>query len=546
MTFSLNRRRFAQLGALGLGALSAPLAARLGAERGFTHGVASGEPRQRSVLLWTRYAAGASDTTLAVEMSDRADFSNRRTVGEAAALADRDSIAKITVDGLEPGRWYFYRFVAPDGTLSLTGRTRTLPEGATARFALGVFSCSNMPFGYFNAYAHAAERRDLDLVVHTGDYLYEYPRGSYPSPEQALAARIVDPAGETIALTDYRLRYASYRRDPDLQRLHQNFPMIAMWDDHEFTNDAFETGAQNHQPETEGDWNARKIAAERAYREWMPVRDLAPGATRWTDYQIGDLATLFVTESRITARDEPVALAAALAGGGDRAAALRAFRDDVWMDPAREKLGAAQQAWLATAMARSVGAGTRWQVWSQQTIIGELRLPQAAASWVSADTDPRARAVVEVGTQAAKLGLPLNYDAWDGYPMARRRALTGALEADANLIVLTGDSHNAWSFNLGVDNMPAGVEFAGQSVTSPGFEAYTAGVDPAAVAAALRADNPALGYTDTSQRGYMRVELTPDAATSNWEFLDTIRARSTAMRGRETRRVAHGSNRLAS
>ena len=148
-------------------------------------------------------------------------------------MGDRDHTAKLVVSGLEPGRWYYYRFVAPDGTKSLTGRTRTLPEGPTSAFTLALFSCSNLPFGWFNAYAHAAARQDIDLVVHSGDYLYEYPVGDYPSLKQAVPGRDIQPAHEMVALADYRLRYAAYRSDPDLARLHALFPMIAQWDDHE-------------------------------------------------------------------------------------------------------------------------------------------------------------------------------------------------------------------------------------------------------------------------------------------------------------------------
>ena len=253
MSLSVDRRLLLKAGTLGLGALAVPgLAQALGA-RGFTHGVASGEPRQNSVMLWTRYvpAAGASPR-LSYQVSTDADFGRIEADGTIAAEEAHDFCVKPVVEGLRPGRWYWYRFRDVAGDWSPAGRTRTLPEGRVREFRIALFSCSNLRFGWFNAYAHAAARRDIDLVVHVGDYLYEYQEGRYPAANEALPGRTILPASEIVRLADYRLRYAAYRADPDLQRLHQMFPMISMWDDHETANDAWEGGAQNHQPDQEG------------------------------------------------------------------------------------------------------------------------------------------------------------------------------------------------------------------------------------------------------------------------------------------------------
>ena len=531
------------LGSFGLGAASVPAAASLIAATGFTHGVASGEPSQNSVLLWTRFV-GTGDSKLTVEIARSADFSNAKMAGEVTASAVRDHIAKIVVGDLQPGQWYFYRFVAPDGRKSITGRTRTLPEGAVGRFNLGVFSCSNMPFGHFNAYAHAAQRNDLDLIIHTGDYLYEYGVGTYPSAKDALAGRIIAPDHEMVQLADYRLRYAAYRRDPDLQRIHQVLPMVAMWDDHEFTNDAHRDGAQNHDS-SEGDWVTRKQIAEQVYREWMPVRDRDDSDPYWTEYQIGDLATIFLTESRVSGRDHPAEMADALRGQTDIPPALVKFRDEVWQDPSRQMLGLKQEEWLGSAMRRSKAGGTKWQVWAQQCIMGNLKSPQETANWVDPNAPPFVQLRVKIGQLAAEAGLPFNMDAWDGYPVARDRILKEIADANADLIVLTGDSHNGWAFNLEVDGTPAGVEFAGQSVTSPGFENFFPGAQPADITVALRETNPQLHWADTSNRGYMTVSLTPEMASSTWHFLDTIRSRSTMMKGQTVHAVGLGDNQLA-
>ena len=542
MTMNIDRRQLMALGTFGLGALSMPASAALMGAKGFTHGVASGEPSQGSVLLWTRYV-GNGDIALTAELSSNLDFSGTRIAGEVEAMADRDHIAKITVQGLDPDHWYYYRFIAPDGSKSAVGRTRTLPAGPTPKFTVGVVGCSNLPFGYFNAYAHAAQNAQLDLMVHTGDYLYEYPVGTYPSRDQALAGRTINPLSEIIQLADYRLRYAAYRKDPDLQRIHQVLPMIAMWDDHEFANDAYQDGAENHDA-SEGDWEVRKRVAERVYREWMPVSDKDYGISRWSEYQIGDLATLFLTESRIGARTKQLDLAAVLKGEQDIQKALESFRDNVWQDPAREMIGGEQEAWLASAMRKSKAGGTRWQVWSQQCVMGELKLPQEALNWVADDAPAVAKERLKVGAMAAKIGLPINFDAWDGYPQARKRALSSAQQADADLIVLSGDSHNAWAFDLATDDGAAGVEFGGHSVTSPGLESYLSGASPDVAAKALIDTNSALKWTDPSQRGYMTVTLTPEKAISTWHFLDTIRAKSIALTGSKSQTVLRGTNRL--
>ena len=527
----------------GLGALSAPGFAQAMFRQGFSHGVASGEPSANSALLWTRFV-GTGDTRLTAEVSPDATFRNPVAGGSVTAMGARDHIAKITVNGLAPDRWYFYRFIAPGGQVSPVGRTRTLPAGETRQFNLGVFSCSNLPFGYFNAYAHAAARSDLDLMLHLGDYIYEYPRGTYPDLKDALPGRIIQPSDETITLADYRMRYASYRADPDLQRLHQLFPMVAQWDDHELANDSWKDGAQNHQPETEGDWDTRKKVAEQVYREWMPVRDRLPGEPQYDIYQIGNLATIFRTESRITGRDREADLGAALAGKGDLYASLARFRDDVWQDPARSMLGGTQEKWLAVNMAKSKRDGTKWQVWAQQTVMGSLELPAQAADWLPADAPDYVRARTLAGVAAAKAGLPFNFDSWDGYPAARARTLAAAQSVDSDLIVLSGDSHNAWSFDLSNDNRPAGVEFAGHSVTSPGFESFAKGIDPAVVARSLVAANSMLKWTDSVHRGYMSVMLTPDSVTCNFHNLASITVRSTALLGTNSFNVARGARQM--
>ena len=543
MPYQIDRRLLLKTATLGLGALALPggaLAAMQAAlAKGFSHNVASGEPSQRSVLLWTRFVSDASESKLRAEIWEEGAPNKIISGGEVLASPARDHIAKIVVKGLKPGKRYNYRFIAPDGTNSPVGRTKTLPQGNVSKYRMAVFSCSNMPFGYFNAYAHANAVDDFDLVLHLGDYLYEYQRGYYPLAKDAVAERLIEPVGEMIALADYRLRYASYRSDPDLQKLHAMHPMIAMWDDHEFTNDAYATGAQNHQA-NEGDWDERKLAAERAYREWMPVSDRV-GDTYWTKYAIGNLAEIQLTESRVSARSKQLSIGDPKGDANEIMQQLKAFHDGALQDADRTMLGAVQERWLAK---RFAAPNKRWNIWAQQTIVGALVQPQGLENWLAPDAVPFVKQRVMRGAVAAKAGIPSNMDAWDGYPAARAKALSAAQAGNADLIVLTGDTHNAWAFDLSHDGKAAGVEFAGQSVTSPGLESSFTGTDYATLSTALASANPGLAWADAGQRGYMAVELTPDKAVSEWRFTDSIKTRSTNLTATKTMKTRHGMRKL--
>lgn len=541
MVLHIDRRSLV-LGGLGLGALSLP-AGRAAAQQmlgasGFTHNVASGEPGPDSMLLWTRYvpAGDGGVTTLQAEVALDQAFAKVVAGGVVRTGAYRDWTAKITVDGLRPGTVYWYRFVAPDGSKSPVGRTKTLPVGPVSRFGLAVFSCSNLPNGYFNAYGHAAARQDLDLWLHTGDYIYEYGVGSTREGDWAQGRKEqLLPATEILALADYRLRYASYRADPDLQRLHQMAPMVALWDDHESANDSWEGGAQNHQPDKEGDWNVRRAAAMQVYREWMPVSD-----EPWKAYPIGALATLYRTESRLLGRTKPADLGAAFKAA-DPDAALKAFRDGAWRDPSATMLGSTQESWLAHEFKASSKA---WQLVGMGTILGRTVMPRDAVDWLRPEVADKKVAGYRNNIRAAQQGVPMWMDRWDGYPAARSRLLKAAQAADADLVMLSGDSHNAWAYGLMEDGRPAGVEFAGQAVTSNGMEGDM-GADPKVVAQGFMAANPELKWADTSRRGYMMIEVTPKSVTGEWLFLQTIKARSTALAGSHRMRVDRGRRAFA-
>ena len=537
---NVSRRSLLATGMFGAGAFAIPGlsgAQTVLAARGFTHSVASGEPGMDQMLLWTRYVPAAGDhVRLKAEVSETADFARIVAGAETITGPWRDWTTKATVTGLQPGRSYHYRFVAPDGSYSPVGRTKTLPDDGAGTFKAAVFSCSNIGFGFFNAYGHAAGRDDLDLAVHLGDYFYEYANGAYPALAQVVADRLPLPKGETIHLADYRLRYASYRADPDLQALHARLPMIASWDDHESANNSWEGGAQNHDQATEGDWSARKSAAVQAWREWMPVSD-----EPWKAYEIGRLATLFRTDTRLSARTQSPEMGDMLRAP-DPMRALATFRDTQWNDPARTMMGTQQEAWLYRELGRSASAGTRWQIVGFGTIIGQQRVP-ADLEGLLKDARPEATAYLRGAVAAGKAGLPSDLDNWGGYPAARARFLTAAQEAEANLVVLCGDSHNAWAFDL-EQRGPVGVEFAGHAVSSPGMEsAFT--IDPAVVARTLVAASPELKWCNTSRRGYMALTVTPNRVSNDWLFVETTARRNPAAKIGHTARVDRGARRMA-
>jgi alkaline phosphatase D len=536
MPIQIDRRALLITAGLGIGGLILPggrLAAQtLAFASGFTHNVASGEPGQTSILLWTRYRpAEGGPAKVIVEVSETSDFARIVSGGQMTTGPWRDHTVKITVDGLKPGLTHYYRFIGPDGSKSPVGRTKTLPAGKVGQFNIAAFSCSNLGFGEFNAYGHAAARGDIDLVLHMGDYIYEYERGGYDSG--ADFAKRIFPDAEILTLADYRLRYASYRADPRLQALHAAFPVIPNTDDHEGTNDMWEGGAQNHQPD-EGDWTNRKNVAMQVWREWMPV-----GEQPWKSYDIGTLATYYRTDTRTVGRSKPFEPANFMRAA-DPAKAFAEFRDGPWQDDAMTMLGTEQESWLFGSFARNKPL---WTVLGSGTNMGYNSTPQNATDWIAPDATDRAKSYVRQGITAGKAGLPYNFDNWGGYPKARARLLSAAQRADANLIVITGDSHNGWAFDLPHDGKPAGIEFGGHSVSSPGYEQATKGVDPLTVARGVVAANPAeLRWMDASNRGYMVTSLTPQAATNEWVFMDTVKTRSLATKPSHRMKVRPGRN----
>ncbi len=546
-----HTRRHLVRGALAAGALAGLPLAGCGGGGGddgapgvavvFSHGVASGDPLSDRVILWTRVLAqdttDGRDLPVTWEVASDVAFATLVASGGATARASSDFCVKVDAAGLQPGTRYWYRFKAY-GAVSPSGRTKTLPVGDVARVKLAVFSCANYPTGYFNVYAEAVKRADAeeyDVALHLGDYLYEYGPGQYASGNAQALGRVVEPQQELVALADYRRRHGQYRADADLQLLHARLPMIAVWDDHEIANDAWQGGAQNHQPATEGDFAARRAAAVQAWHEWLPVRDGVDPLTIHRGFDFGSLMALHMLDTRVIARDEQLDYADYLTASGLDSGRFQA--DMARAD--RTLLGTTQGQWLQARMQASTAT---WQVLGQQVLMGRMDIPspilfeanapgtgvtvsQYAAIVAKAQNDPASLTPQEQAVLNAP-SLPYNLDAWDGYPVARETLLATARQLDKNLVVLAGDTHNAWANDL-LDGAgrQVGVEFATSSVTSPGFEDYLPNENPQQLAAALTQLIGPLVYADTSRRGYMVVTATATECRCDWIFVSTILSR---------------------
>jgi alkaline phosphatase D len=542
---SYSRRDFLRLSAYGFGAavISTGL---MGCNSdsnniavSFAHGVASGDPLADKVIIWTRITPRDADVervTVHWEVSTDSDFADLIHQGSTTASIDRDFTVKVDIQNLSPDTRYYYRFICND-KISPEGVMKTLPVGSIDRVKMAVFSCANYPAGFFHAYAEAAARKDIDVAVHLGDYLYEYPMGGYATEDaQAIGRALPDDNNtELFSLADYRKRYGLYRTDSDLQKLHQSLPFIAVWDDHEIANDTWKNGAENHS-ETEGDFTERKLAALQAYFEWIPVRPASEDdeETIYRQFVFGDLVSLYMLDTRVIGRDEPLDYASYLdpiTGAMNTAQ----FIADL-SDPNRTLMGADQLLWLQQSMATSTA---RWDVLGQQVLIGRMNIPAALLSdftrleeivSIKIRMDGSDPTVTDEEALLVTTDIPYNLDAWDGYAYERELVMQMAQALDKNLVVLSGDTHNAWASNLiDASGNAVGVEFATSSVSSPGLETYLGleGADDATlkqVELSFVTLINGLSYMNISQRGFMVVSFTQDEATCEWIFVDSVKS----------------------
>ncbi|MGE0046477.1 MAG: alkaline phosphatase, partial [Hyphomonadaceae bacterium] len=449
--------------------------------------------------------------------------------GTLTARPANDYCVKVDARGLQPGRTYFYRFLGAAGP-SVTGVTRTAPATGDVPLRFAMFSCANIAFGYFHAYGHAAQRADIDIALHLGDYFYEYPPNVYPGRELSIAERVPEPRTETVTNAHYNQRLGSYHLDPDLQELRRLKPLSVVWDDHEIANNTYRDGAQNHQP-AEGSWADRVAGAHKAYFDWMPIRSNDRAHARiYRTIDWGSTARIILLDTRFIGRQRELEydaiVAAAAQGPAAALAAVSEFRTQL-EDPSRTMMGATQERWLNQQLAGSKRRGQAWQVLAQQVVMGRQLAPQGISRLLPADVSAGTRRYVSGGEQLGALGLPLNLDAWDGYPAARQRVLDACVRDGTNALVIGGDSHHCWVNNLeaaGGGRMAA-VEFAGGSVSSGGFETALTNAQPGERESMMRSGNPNMAWCDVSHRGYGAITLTRDACEAEWVAFPSVRER---------------------
>lgn len=495
----------------------------------FRHGVASGDPDATSIVLWTRVESEAETAPLEWAVASDPDFHHVVARGEAQARRAADHTVKVVAEGLTPGGAYYYRFSA-GGETSMTGRTKTLPAGMVQSLGIALASCSNYQFGYFNAYDAIAHDDGVDFVLHTGDYIYEYGADEWGGETAQVIGRAHEPAHETVTLDDYRKRHAQYKRDQGSIAMHAAHPLLCLWDDHESANNPWTGGAENHQPEREGEWAARRAASLQAYYEWMPVREPAAGGSRaelWRAYDFGDLATLVTLETRHTGRGEQVDYARYFEHIKTDQDTER-FKREVIGDPSRKMLSAKMEAFLKDALQSSVAAGRVWRLIGNASPIARMPAPDIMALGV----DPARQK--GAGTPGAspdlfwkgRWGLPFYTDTWDGYPAAREAFYDLCRSAGASdLLVLTGDSHSFWANRL-FDGAarPMGVEIGTAGISSPG-DFVESGWDAETAERLDRIFEEQLEevlWTDNMHQGYVRVTLTRDAARAAYIAVDTV------------------------
>ena len=500
----------------------------------FKHGVASGDPDRTSVMVWSA-VTGADGAPVSVEAALDPDFAElvmEAEAGPSGPPVDGATPHKLLIDGLTPGQTIFYRFRMRE-QLSPVGVTKSLPAGPVEAFRIAAFSCSNYPAGFFNAYRHAAERGDVDLAVHLGDYFYEYGPGEYATEDAERLSRQPDPAHELLSYEDYARRHAQYCADPDLQALKAAAPILLIWDDHETANNAWRGGAENHN-EGEGEWTARRDAALTAWQAWTPTRERMPMHERWGALEIGDLATLIFLETRLTARSEEILLDP-FPVDPDTADPYdpenrRIVAD--WLERTaggedRTLLGAEQLAFVTQALGASAAAGKPWRVFANQVMMGRTPAPDYPRvmpfwlRWAVQANDPLAWSFIK----RFAFGTPFNLDAWDGYPAERERLYAAARAVNADFITLTGDTHNAWTYDLhAADGERVGTEFGVTSVSSPSrFERLNLpGVD---FGIYTEDHAPEVLRHNAYDRGYLHLTLTADEAIAEHVVVDTCKSR---------------------
>lgn len=468
----------------------------------FYHGVASGDPLSDRVVIWTRVTPPDSLPKILVtwEVATDKEFASIVKTDTLSTTPARDYTVKVDVTDLNPDGYYYYRFKALNAT-SPTGRTKTTPTDTRDSLVFAVVSCSNWEWGYFNAYASIADK-NVDAVLHLGDYIYEYGVGRYGD---TTIGRFNLPPYEIVSLQDYRTRHSLYRLDEGLRAMSAAHPLIAIWDDHEVANNTYKSGAQNHQPDKEGDFFARRDAARKAYYEWIPIRE---SNKHYRSFSFGQLAQLIMLDERLEGRDEPPATPEEA-------------------QQQRSMLGEDQLNWFF----ENLKTEGQWKIVGNQVIFSDVDL------------------------RAVYPKMPRNLDSWDGYLTEKEQIKNFILTNKINDIVfVTGDTHAAWGIEVATDvrktynpKTSAGafaVEFGATSVTSANDNEYRSTDTVKMMEKVMLANNPHIKYLNDRDHGYLLLTLKPDKAKAEYYFMETLRQPDKRDRLEKTLEVKKGTTKL--
>ncbi|WP_128755194.1 alkaline phosphatase D family protein [Aquimarina sediminis] len=541
----------------------------------FYHGVASGDPLEDSVIIWTRVTANV--TSVLVDWQVATDAAMTQTVkqGQVITNQDKDYTVKVDVKELSPFKTYYYQFEAL-GVKSIIGKTRTAPAKNTIvdnlRFA--VVSCSNYQNGYFNTYNQIAERNDIDAVIHLGDYIYEYESGGYGYNDEIGRGHL--PENEIITLDDYRVRYSYYRLDPMLRNVHQKHPFINIWDDHEFANDANKFGAENHNPETEGSWEVRKSNAYKAYFEWMPVRANTIEQYRlYRTISYGKLMDLIMLDTRIEGRETQISTSKNLISAASSNEEFKKYAKntiakknlesktdvkeilakvlpmillvsdksnknqnglskkefntvvnsftDLIVEKKTTNSNSKQILELETLLKKGIVYNKQFNSKENKATYKSI-LGSEQFNWLKdqlSNSDAKWRII---GNQVMVMpwnGVPSN-DAWDGYAEERERLLeyikTNSIN---NVVVLTGDIHSTFVGEVKYKGECEMCEFVVPSITSQNLDflgGFAAGVSEFYI----KLLNKHIKDVDMDNHGYFILDVREDKVQADWFDIDDI------------------------
>ncbi|MDI9357010.1 MAG: alkaline phosphatase D family protein [Chitinophagaceae bacterium] len=451
----------------------------------FYYGVASGDVSAHEVVLWTKVVPDHPIKALLVNWKISPDslFQTNTISGIYTTDSINQHTVKVTVDNLLPDTYYYYTF-STFGIESLQGRTKTAPDMLKDSITFGVVSCANYEHGYFNAYSALAKQKNIEAIIHLGDYIYEYGK---KDRKQALLIphREHLPQNEIISLQDYRTRYAQYSLDPDLILLRQKHPLFAIWDDHEFANNTYKEGADNHSPETEGTFETRKKNALQAYYEWIPLKTNIPDPI-YRKISYGKLVDIFLLEERIEGRTKQTS------------------KDDTPSntDTTKSILGTTQRNWILNQIQNSSAI---WKIIGNPVLFSSIKFPFT------------------------------NWDNWNGYPH-ERNIITTFLKNNhiKNIVFLTGDSHCSMALPI-TENFSqqthnsVGVEFLTPSINSGNTDEYKKCYkcqEALAEQAEYIPNNPNLTFVDVINHGFMTITLQKDKAIAKWFFVKTLSSHS--------------------